>query len=383
MKKILILLLLLISIPLVKAEETEDLAPNAKSAIMIEASTGEILFQKNKDEKLAPASMTKMMSMLLIMEEIENGNLKWNEMITTSEKASSMGGSQIFLKVGEKMTVEDLLKGVAIASGNDAVVALAERVSGSEEQFVKRMNIRAKDLGLKNTNFINATGLTADNHYSSAYDMSLIAKELVKHEKILEFTSTYEDYLRKDTKSPFWLVNTNRLVRFKEGVDGLKTGFTDEAGYCLTATMKKDNMRLITVVMKEENTSKRSADTTKMLDYGFNIYMVQTILDEKTTIEKKKVELGKTLTTEIVPKENITILNKKSDDQKNITYKTNINKIIAPIKKGDKVGTIDIIEDNNIISTIDATVKEDISKANILTIYLRNLKEIISGNLKI
>ena len=383
MKKILILLLLLIFIPLVKAEETEDLAPNAKSAIMIEASTGEILFQKNKDEKLAPASMTKMMSMLLIMEEIENGNLKWNEMITTSEKASSMGGSQIFLKVGEKMTVEDLLKGVAIASGNDAVVALAERVSGSEEQFVKRMNVRAKDLGLKNTNFINATGLTADNHYSSAYDMSLIAKELVKHEKILDFTSTYEDYLRKDTKSPFWLVNTNRLVRFKEGVDGLKTGFTDEAGYCLTATMKKDNMRLITVVMKEENTSKRSADTTKMLDYGFNIYMVQTILDEKTTIEKKKVELGKTLTTEIVPKENITILNKKSDDQKNITYKTNINKIIAPVKKGDKVGTIDIIEDNNIISTIDATVKEDISKANILTIYLRNLKEIISGNLKI
>lgn len=383
MKKILILLLLLISIPLVKAEETEDLAPNAKSAIMIEASTGEILFQKNKDEKLSPASMTKMMSMLLIMEEIENGNLKWNEMITTSEKASSMGGSQIFLKVGEKMTVEDLLKGVAIASGNDAVVALAERVSGSEEQFVKRMNTRAKDLGLKNTNFINATGLTADNHYSSAYDMSLIAKELVKHEKILEFTSTYEDYLRKDTKSPFWLVNTNRLVRFKEGVDGLKTGFTDEAGYCLTATMKKDNMRLITVVMKEENTSKRSADTTKMLDYGFNIYMVQTILDEKTTIEKKKVELGKTLTTEIVPKENITILNKKSDDQKNITYKTNINKIIAPVKKGDKVGTIDIIEDNNIISTIDATVKEDISKANILTIYLRNIKEIISGNLKI
>lgn len=383
MKKILILLLLFISIPLVKAEEVEDLAPNAKSAIMIEASTGEILFQKNKDEKLAPASMTKMMSMLLIMEEIENGNLKWDEMITASEKASSMGGSQIFLKVGEKMTVEDLLKGVAIASGNDAVVALAERVSGSEEQFVKRMNIRAKDLGLKNTNFINATGLTADNHYSSAYDMSLIAKELVKHEKILEFTSTYEDYLRKDTKSPFWLVNTNRLVRFKEGVDGLKTGFTDEAGYCLTATMKKDNMRLITVVMKEENTSKRSADTTKMLDYGFNIYMVQTILDEKTTIEKKKVELGKTLTTEIVPKENITILNKKSDDQKNITYKTNINKIIAPVKKGDKVGTIDIIEDNNIISTIDATVKEDISKANILTIYLRNLKEIISGNLKI
>lgn len=381
MKKILIFIFLLMSIPMVKAE-VEDLAPNAKSAIMIEASTGEILFQKNKDEKLAPASMTKMMSMILIMEEIENGNLKWDEMITTSERASSMGGSQIFLKAGEKMSVEDLLKGVAIASGNDAVVALAERIAGSEEAFVKRMNARGKDLGLKNTNFVNATGLTTDNHYSSSYDMSLIAKELVKHEKILEFTSTYEDYLRKDTKSPFWLVNTNRLVRFKEGVDGLKTGFTNEAGYCLTATMKKDGMRLITVVMKEETANKRSADTTKMLDYGFNVYMIQSILDEKTTIEKRKVELGKDLMTEIIPKENITILNKKSDELKNITYKTNIDKIVAPVKKGDKVGTIDILEDNKVISTIDATVKNDIDKASIITIYLRNLKEIVSGNLK-
>ena len=381
MKKILIFISLFMFIPIVRAE-TEDLAPNAKSAIMIEASTGEILFQKNKDEKLAPASMTKMMSMLLIMEEIESGNLKWDEEVTTSERASSMGGSQIFLKAGEKMTVTDLLKGVAIASGNDAVVALAERISGSEEAFVKRMNTRGKDLGLKNTNFVNATGLTADNHYSSAYDMSLIAKELVKHEKVLEFTSTYEDYLRKDTKSPFWLVNTNRLVRFKEGVDGLKTGFTDEAGYCLTATMKKDGMRLITVVMKEENTNKRSADTTKMLDYGFNVYMVQTILDEKTTIEKREVELGKKLTTEIIPKENITILNKKSDEIKNITYKTKIGNITAPVKKGDIVGSIDILEDNKIISTIYATVKEDIEKASIITIYLRNIKDIISGNLR-
>lgn len=381
MKKILIFISLFMFIPIVRAE-TEDLAPNAKSAIMIEASTGEILFQKNKDEKLAPASMTKMMSMLLIMEEIESGNLKWDEEVTASERASSMGGSQIFLKAGEKMTVTDLLKGVAIASGNDAVVALAERVSGSEEAFVKRMNTRGKDLGLKNTNFVNATGLTADNHYSSAYDMSLIAKELVKHEKVLEFTSTYEDYLRKDTKSPFWLVNTNRLVRFKEGVDGLKTGFTDEAGYCLTATMKKDGMRLITVVMKEENTNKRSADTTKMLDYGFNVYMVQTILDEKTTIEKRKVELGKKLITEIIPKENITILNKKSDEIKNITYKTKIGNITAPVKKGDIVGSIDILEDNKIISTIYATVKEDIEKASIITIYLRNIKDIISGNLR-
>ena len=212
MKKLLILIFLFILIPVVKAEETEDLAPNAKSAIMIEASTGEILFQKNANEKLAPASMTKMMSMLIIMEEIEKGNLKYDEEITASENASSMGGSQIFLQAGEKMTVTEMLKGIAIASGNDATVAMAERTAGSEEAFVKKMNSRAKELGLKNTHFVTSTGLDADNHYSSAYDMALIAKELVKHEKILEFTGTYEEYLRKNSKNPFWLVNTNKVV---------------------------------------------------------------------------------------------------------------------------------------------------------------------------
>ena len=379
MKKILIFIFFLLFIPLiVKGEEIEDLAPNASSAIMIEASTGEILFQKNPNEKLAPASMTKMMSLLLIFEELDKENIKWDEMITTSEHASSMGGSQIFLKVGEKMSVEDLIKGICIASANDATVAMAERVSGSEEAFVKRMNEKARELELKNTNFINATGLDADNHYSSAYDMSLIAKELVKHEKVLEFSSTYEDYLRKDTSNPFWLVNTNRLVKFYPEIDGLKTGFTNSAKYCLTATAKKDGMRLITVVMNEPDTGKRSSDTKKMLDYGFNIYMVKNIIDENTPIEKRNVELGEVLTTNIIPKETITILSKKSDGERNITYKANVGKLIAPIKKGEVVGTIDIFEDNNKISEVDATVKEDIKKANIITIFLRNLKGMIS-----
>lgn len=381
MKKLLILIFLFILIPVVKAEETEDLAPNAKSAIMIEASTGEILFQKNANEKLAPASMTKMMSMLLIMEEIEKGNLKYDEEITASENASSMGGSQIFLQAGEKMTVTEMLKGIAIASGNDATVAMAERIAGSEEAFVKKMNSRAKELGLKNTNFVTSTGLDADNHYSCAYDMALIAKELVKHEKILEFTGTYEEYLRKNSKNPFWLVNTNKLVRFYQGVDGLKTGFTNIAGYCLTATAKKDNMRLITVVMNEPDSAKRSSDTSKMLDYGFNVYMVKNIIDENTTLSKVKVELGEKLTTDIVSKETITILSKKSDKERNITYETQIDKIVAPIKRGDIVGKINILEDGKVISTIDATIKENIDKANIFTIFLRNLKEIIKGSL--
>ena len=384
MKKILLFVFFFLLIPIfVKAEDIEDLAPNASSAIMIEASTGEILFQKNINEKLAPASMTKMMSLLLIFEEIDKGNIKWDEMITTSEHASSMGGSQIFLKVGEQMSVEDLIKGICIASGNDATVAMAERVAGSEESFVKKMNEKARELGLKNTNFINATGLDTDNHYSSAYDMSIIAKELVKHEKVLDFSSTYEDYLRKNTSNPFWLVNTNRLVKFYPEIDGLKTGFTSTAGYCLTATARKDGMRLITVVMNEPDTGKRSADTKRMLDYGFNIYMVKNIIDENTPIEKKDVELGTVLTTEIIPKETITILSKKSDEERNITYKTNIKKLVAPIKRGDIVGTIDIIEDNKKISQVDATVKEDINKANIITIFLRNLKKILSTKLNI
>mgnify|MGYP004517167063 FL=1 len=187
-------------------------AENAKSAIMIEASTGTILYEKNKDDKLPMASMTKMMTLLLIMEEIESGNLKWNEMITTSEHAASMGGSQIFLEVGEKMSVEDLVKGICIASGNDASVAMAERIGGTEEKFVSMMNKKAKELSLSNTHFENACGLDSDNHYSSANDMSIIAKELVKHKKILEFSGTYEDYLRKNTEKSFWLVNTNKVV---------------------------------------------------------------------------------------------------------------------------------------------------------------------------
>lgn len=383
MKKILIFTLFcLFLIPINKVYSEMNLAEGAKSAILIEASTGEILYQKNAYEKLPPASMTKMMSMLLIMEEIEKGNLKWDEMITASDKATSMGGSQIFLKAGEKMSVTDMLKGISIASGNDATVAMAERISGTEEEFVKKMNSKGKELGLKNTNFVNATGLDTDNHYSSAYDMALIAKELVKHEKILEFSSTYEDYLRKDTKNPFWLVNTNKLVKFYSGVDGLKTGFTSGAGYCLTSTAKKENMRLITVVMNEETAAKRSSDTTQMLDYGFNTYVVKTIVDDKKVIGKANVFLGDKKVVDITSLEEVTILKKKTDEDRNINYKVNIQTLTAPIKKGDKVGTIDIIEDGKVISTILATVVEDVNKANIFKIFIRTAANIIRGDLK-
>ena len=362
-----------------ETKSTLDLAKNATSAIMLEASTGEIIFQKNVNEKRPPASMTKMMSMLLIMENIEKGNLTFEEEVTASAYASSMGGSQIFLKAGEKMKVEDLLKGIAIGSGNDATVAMAERISGTEEAFVKLMNDRAKELGLNNTNFKNSTGLDVENHYSTAYDMSVIARELVKHKKILEFTGTYEDYLRKDSASPFWLVNTNRLVRFYQGVDGLKTGYTKEAGYCLTSTAEKDNMRLITVVMNEPSTQIRNGETSSMLDYGFNMYSVNKILDTDTSLQKSKVELGSVLEVEIVPTEEVKILNNKNSDERNVTYELELNTIKAPVKKGDIVGKIKVYEDNKVINEINATVKYDVDKANVFKIYYRNLKNLFKG----
>ena len=210
MKKICLFLLLFI--PFIVHAEDLNLAENAKSAILIEASTGEVIYSKNVNERLAPASMTKIMSLILIMENIENGNLKWNDIVVVSKNAASMGGSQIFLEQNEMMSVEDLVKGICVASGNDATVAMAEKIAGTETAFVKLMNEKAQSLGLKNTHFVNATGLDAEGHYSSAFDMAVMARELVKHQKILEFSSIYEDYLRKNTNNSFWLVNTNKVV---------------------------------------------------------------------------------------------------------------------------------------------------------------------------
>lgn len=357
----------------------EELTTNAKSAIMIEASTGKILYEKNKDEKLPMASMTKMMTLLLIMEEIESGNLKWDEMITTSEHAASMGGSQIFLEVGEKMSVSDLVKGICIASGNDASVAMAERIGGTEEKFVSMMNQKAEKLGLKNTHFENACGLDSDNHYSSANDMSIIAKELVKHQKILEFSGTYEDYLRQNTAKSFWLVNTNKLVRYYQGVDGLKTGYTKNAGYCITTTAKRNNMRLITVVMGEPTSPIRNSETTKMLDYGFNTYEVTKILSKNSILAKQKVQLGKKEMIDIVPSKEVKILNSKSGTKRNITYKLSLNSIKAPLKVGDSVGKIQILENDKVIQEIDATVKEKVEKMNLLMAYYKELLKVMKG----
>jgi len=383
MKKLLIILGIMLILPKPVFATNVELAENAKSAIIIETTTGEILYEKNIHERYAPASMTKMMSLLLVMEYIEDGGMKYTDKVRVSENASSMGGSQIFLKTGEEMTVNDLLKGVSIASANDAITALAERVAGTTEAFVKMMNDKTKNLGLNNTNFQNVHGLDEENHYSSAYDMAIIGKELVEHQKILDFSSIYEDYLREDTDEKVWLVNTNKLVRFYEGADGLKTGYTEQAGYCLTATAKKNNMRLVTVVMGESESSKRNSETTKMLDYGFEQYELETLLTKNSVIGKTSLSKSTKGEVSIVPLDDVTLLHKKGDKKKNTSYKLELDNIKVPIKKGEIIGYLKLTEDNNIIRKIPVSVNENIKKANVFELYIRYLGDIVTGKIRL
>ena len=373
MKKVLLIIMSFLFLTLgVKAEE--DFAPNAKSAILVDNLSGKVLYEKNADEKLPPASMTKLGSMLLIMEAIDNGSLKLEDKVTISEEAANMGGSQVFLQAGEVYSVHDLLKGIAIASGNDAVVAMAEKIGGSQSAFVEMLNKRLKEIGAVNTNFVNAHGLDAEGHYSTARDMSIIARELLKHKKILEYTSIYEEYLEKNDGSRIWLVNTNKLVRFYEGVDGLKTGFTKTAGYCLTATAKKDNFRLVSVVMGEDTTENRSSDTVKMLNYAFNTFKINIIKTKGEVLGKVRVEHGKEDVANIVLSMDATELLKITDPATNYKFNLLVDKIKAPVKNGDVVGLAQIIDDDgNIVDEVDVTVEKDVKKANILDYILRNL----------
>ena len=387
MKKFLLTIVsLFIFMSSVLAEEDKEsnlLTPNAKSAILIEVETGEVLYEYNSHEKLAPASMTKMMSLLLIMEALDNDIIKYDDMITASSNASSMGGSQILLETGEQMSVDNLLKGITIASGNDAVVALAEAIGGSEANFVKMMNDKARELGLKDTYFQNSHGLDEENHYSSAYDMAIIARELVAHDKILEYSSIYETYLRKGTERQTWLVNTNKLVRFKSGVDGLKTGYTSNSGYCLTATMKKDGMRVIAVVMGEPSSTVRNDEASSLLDYAFAQYRLDTLLSKDKVVDTLVLEKAKKTKVDVVPIDDISILHKKTDQAITPTYEIKYNKLKNEIRVGDVIGTLSIMNDEDVITSVDLPVKEDVNRAKIGELFFRYFKNIITGNLGI
>ena len=375
MKKIVFILISLCSFIFIKNVNAVEMDISAKSAILVDFNTGKVLYSKNENEPLAMASMTKVMSMLLIMEKIDDGSLKYDDIVEISTESSSMGGSQIFLNPGDKYKVIDLLKGVAMASANDAVVALAEKTYGSKEHFIEAMNKKAESLGLKNTHFVNVHGLDEEGHYSSAYDMSVMARELLKHEKILDFTRVYEEYLTKPDGSQIWLVNTNKLVRFYDGVDGLKTGFTQKAGYCLTATGKKNNLRLISVVMGEESIEKRSSDTVKLLNYGFNTFKVNLIKNKSEILGKVNVQKGKKENVDVVLVNDLIELLNASDKPSNYKFKILVDKITAPVKKGDVIGKVKVLNDNGIlISEVDITVNENVLKANLWDLFKRNLK---------
>ena len=384
MKKVWLIICLFLFIPGVFAETKSDLAPNSKSAILMDFDTGEILYSKNASEVLPPASMTKIMSMLLIMERIDNKTLSLNDEVTISENAANMGGSQVFLQAGETYKVEELLKGIAIASGNDAVVAMAEKVSGSVSDFVALMNEKAKSLGLTNTKFLNPHGLDTEGHVTTAHDMAIIARELIKHTSILKFTSIYEDYLKKNDGSSIWLVNTNKLVRFYDGVDGLKTGFTKNAGYCLTSTAKKNNTRFITVVMGAETSDKRSSDTVNMLNYGFNTYETKILLKSSDSLGKKRVMLSNIEEVDLNLKNDYVKLLKKDEQMPKYSYSIDTDSLVAPIKKGDTVGHVSVIDESgNIVDELEVTVNVDIKKSNIIENFIKNLKHLTTGKLKI
>ena len=344
----------------------------AKSSILMEVATGKILYEDNADEKLAPASITKIMPLLLVMEALERNDISLETVVYASEHACSMGGSQIWLEPGEGMTVDELLKATVIASANDACVALGEAIAGSEEGFVALMNKRAKELGMNNTNFVNATGLDAENHYTSAHDVAIMSAELIKHSLIKNYSTVWMDSLR-DGKSE--LVNTNKLVRFYEGTTGLKTGTTSIAKYCLSASASRNGMELVAVVLAGETSNDRFNGAKKMLDYGFANYSFENLEANLEDSLFAKVENGVKDQVSVTAKDSINLLVPKTE-KGGITRKTEWNqKIVAPIKKGDVLGYVNIYMGEAEVGKIEILANEDVEKLNLWV----TLKWILNG----
>ncbi len=374
-----LLLISSITISFASEETKVGLAASAKAAILMDSDTGTIIFSKNADQKLSPASITKVMTLLLVSEAIDRGQITLKDKVRTSEYAASMGGSQIFLEPGEEMTVEELIKGVAIGSANDASVALAEYIAGTEEVFVAKMNQRAKELGLHNTNFVNCNGLPAQNHYSSAHDIAVMSRELLRYEWITKYTSMYQDYLRKNSERPFWLVNTNKLVRFYPGVDGLKTGFTNEAMYCLAATAKKDQFRLIAVVLGEPDPKSRNKEITQMFDYAFSQFTNHVLYKKDEVVAEVNVDKGSNYKVAAVTPHQFGVLSKRGENVNGFTSEIVMERYVkAPINKGDVIGQLRIKNDDKVITQINLVAAEQSDRVKFGALLLRTFKQIIS-----
>lgn len=368
-----LLLFLCFFIPL----NSNALELNAKSSVLIDSDTNTILYEYNKDERLPMASMTKMMTLLILMEHIDSGKVKLSDDVIISKNAASMGGSQAYLEENSKMKLDVLIKAICIASANDAAVAVAEYISGSTDDFIKLMNNKVKELRLKNTHFSNVHGLDQDNHYSSAYDMAIIASHLLKHDLILKYSSIYEDYIKHPNGVNTWVVNTNKLINHYEGLDGLKTGYTKNSGYCITATAKRNNLRLISVVMGESSNKVRNEDTINLLNYGFSNYRVEKVIDDsklgdidilfgkKNKVKLKLIDSGFHLV--------------KNGDKYNYSYEIIKDKIKAPVKVGDVVGKVNIYSNSVKIDTLKLTIFEEVKRANFFDLYGDNLRLLLKG----
>ena len=360
--------------------KSEDVALNAKSAYLIEYTTGKVIYEKNSEERLYPASMTKMMSLILVYEALNNNTIQLDQMITISSNAASMGGSQIYLEENEQMSVSDLLKSVCISSANDAMVALAETISGSVLEFVNKMNQKSTEYNLINTNFENTTGLHHENHYSCAKDMAKIAQKLLEvgGDNLLKTTSTYDSYIREDSKQPFWLVNTNKLIKSYDYVDGLKTGFTQEALSCITVTAYKNNVRLIGVVMKEPDSKTRNKEIMNLIDMGFSKVKYQNFYNKNDIYADYRFETGLPHSTKLIYLENVgTIVNKEENINIINTefIKTNYH---LPLFENDKIGELIIKFDNQTQIIVDIGVQENIDKMKFFDYFMMSFWRVLT-----
>lgn len=369
-----ILLIFSVFTPMKKVVRKEapklEVSLHTDAAILIEAQSGRVLFEKNADEKHYPASMTKMMGMYLILDAIEKEKLSFDDEVICSSYASSMGGTQIFLEPNEKMSVKDLFKAVAINSANDAITALGEHLCGSTEGFVKKMNDTAKEMGMKNTHFKNPTGFDDEEHVTTPRDMSIVAQALVKfQEKLFQFTRLKEAYVRENTSSPFWLVNTNKMLGHYEGMDGLKTGYTRLAGYNLTATAMRNHIRLISVVMHEDSIEHRAQDTTALLNAGFSnlenikLFPMHEELLTYTFLKAKKKD------TPIVTKSEINLVVDKGVKVEDLKIKARIEEMNAPLKAGDIVGYLDVEDSYQNVTSYPLTILEDVEMMHFIDYF--------------
>lgn len=354
----------------VKADEI-DL--NATSAVLMEPISKEVIYSKNPHEKLYPASMTKMMGLYLILEAVDNNKISFDDEVIVSSYASSMGGTQIFLEENEKMSLNDLFKSVAINSANDAIVAMGEYLASSNEKFVKMMNQKAQEFNMKDTHFVNATGFDDPNHYTSAYDMALLGSHLVEFdEKILKYTSMQEGYVRENTKEPFWLVNTNKLLKYYEGLDGLKTGYTKNAGYNLTATAKRNGVRLVSTVMHLDTIAHRSQDTIRLLDYGFSKLKAVSLFNKDDVVSSFVIDETLKKYLNVCVKQEVKLIIEKNENIDDIKIKAVLEKNLDKYDLGEEVGYLEIITPSNKIFKYKIYASNEVKGINFF-MYLINI----------